>query len=129
MRISDWSSDVCSSDLDDLDAQAIGRHVEQQLRAELTQHGVGLDKKLKIAFQVFEPIQVAAIALGHAIVVSWQWMLVRNNAWRAGGYRRGRRINLGPARDSRHQRHAKVLGNRMQIFMRDRKSTRLNSSH
>src|SRR3546814_5946733 len=45
MRISDWSSDVCSSDLLGLDGLAVGRHQHrghQAERAETLGDGVGL---------------------------------------------------------------------------------------
>src|SRR3546814_7729324 len=103
MRISDWSSDVCSSDLVDRRADvAVGQH----------QH-VGIAELLQPAQRVFgfvlEVVAEHAHALGQGEAAEHRML---DAALRAPA-----------APDVEHVRRAE------QVLGRDRKSTRLNSSH
>src|SRR3546814_3963989 len=100
MRISDWSSDVCSSDLCEL-APEIGAHL-------LT---VGEETTFLVEAQHFEPDRRAdgMARIGHA---------VSHRDARGGVVRDGAIYAVGQERRA-HRRVARG----------DRKSTRLNSSH
>src|SRR3546814_19820040 len=88
MRISDWSSDVCSSDLRDADAAAIGalkprehrhqRALARSRRAEQRDRRPGLDLEVDAA-QNFDGGLVASERQRHTM----------------GGARRVRRLSLG----------------------------------
>src|SRR3546814_940391 len=106
MRISDWSSDVCSSDLD---RTAFPDH--GFVRRPLQLHGKGGDG------------DVARLALAQA---------------KAGAKADAQSAAIGAAADSDRHRRARGQGgwldaaldvHRGDLLGRDRKSTRLNSSH
>src|SRR3546814_2124853 len=117
MRISDWSSDVCSSDLADefgvqADAAGVLSDAEFQFRG------------------VFDPV-------GHGVMVEWQWRSLPG----ASGQRQM------PDGEAQARAHARTPGDGViwrhdfsgagfarslperRAGVADRKSTRLNSSH
>src|SRR3546814_1009661 len=103
MRISDWSSDVCASDLLPRLRQALGTHLVHAPPEHLG------DQVLLAAEVVVDRGDVDVGAAGH---------LAQGGAAEAV---LGEQL-LGGAEDA-------VLGRELGVGHRDRKSTRLNSSH
>ncbi|MNI56045.1 hypothetical protein D3C73_1110280 [compost metagenome] len=53
--------------VDDLNAQAFRRQVDQQLRPEAFQDGAGLDDVFKALFQVFQAVLLAPLGIAHGL--------------------------------------------------------------
>src|SRR3546814_7419855 len=101
MRISDWSSDVCSSDLDDTRASVFGT---------LTLRGVSREVKLDVVFNQLEryPLPPWTRTVGFSATTTISREAFGIDAWPTV---------IGDAVALRIEAEA------------DRKSTRLNSSH
>src|SRR3546814_14650707 len=90
MRISDWSSDVCSSDL----------KLRRLLRAEganlaTIRENVRRDKAVRLLTATHATVEAIAAALGHAEARSFtrafrHWTGCSPSAWTAGAVSRGR---------------------------------------
>src|SRR3546814_4797190 len=122
MRISDWSSDVCSSDLDRLSGPS--GHVDPGVHRRTAVEGIVADAEVA----------------GERIAAH---RLQRGN----GKHALFKRVDLGPARKQLAKRRVAVLAHRFirpahrklaladearrlqSQTLQDRKSTRLNSSH
>src|SRR3546814_4362927 len=100
MRISDWSSDVCSSDLTADSAESADRRAAQRLLADLVD---------------------AALAGGNAIEVRDDTP-ARNHLLRS-------QTLIEPRRDHLRFYHDVLRDWAVGVRLQDRKSTRLNSSH
>src|SRR3546814_4670493 len=113
MRISDWSSDVCSSDLPPVDHG----HAHGQLRARLDRDAAVLAGKEGRPQQVGDHAGVVQrAALAAVLLLVEAFVEIEHRRRRRAGAIAERPQGLDPG--PRHQR-----------LMRDRKSTRLNSSH
>src|SRR3546814_1098762 len=80
MRISDWSSDVCSSDLLDKpggDAPEIERVATRNAIGALARHAVWLEEPETRAANLFDPVVTVASA-----VPVYRLRLQRSDAWR-----------------------------------------------
>src|SRR3546814_7645072 len=121
MRISDWSSDVCSSDLSEYSR---GRRrpiiAGEILRSNQLQLCVGFGKENSVTdiFSIFaDPAVWAALT---ALVVMEVVLGIDNLIF----------ISILSNKLPPHQQSkARRLGIGLALFLRDRKSTRLNSSH
>src|SRR3546814_6118978 len=126
MRISDWSSDVCSSDLDEAGAGDRGEGVEEQRVVRGKNAGIaGIDLDI--------PEGDAGAAL-HLAIERGPERAVPDAVGAAGaGPTVGRLRRLGPASVGIvGQREKLPRGDRLRVGVQqqvDRKSTRLNSSH
>src|SRR3546814_10453783 len=112
MRISDWSSDVCSSDLMDMNFRSL--RVEPATRKNFAPYGVlvGVDPAVDSRTGEFYGDKV--------------------ELWAPGGFVSDEQTRLSVARI--HARPPQVIWmerhfKHTQTFIPDRKSTRLNSSH
>src|SRR3546814_7110559 len=110
MRISDWSSDVCSSDLEG-QANQLGAEAWQQINSEMK---VSSDKAARARVQqIGERVAAASGAEG----IDWEFQLFEEptpNAFALPGGKIGVTSGMLQVAESDDQ---------------DRKSTRLNSSH
>src|SRR3546814_4330520 len=133
MRISDWSSDVCSSDLDaqvsaggDLDPDITdldplpGAYLAglAQLDLAIHAHRAAGDQRLAGTAAVANPHQLEQLVEFDEVAVELEVELVHGETGEAS------------TTASRYRaRRANGLGQPSRCSMRDRKSTRLNSSH
>src|SRR3546814_9037934 len=113
MRISDWSSDVCSSDLHIIDGDALPYAPDKLARKPTC----GVDGFLGVDLRVGTIIDAAPFAGA------------RKPAYRL-------RVDFGPvvgvletSAQITHYRIETLIGRRVVGALKDRKSTRLNSSH
>src|SRR3546814_1393753 len=104
MRISDWSSDVCSSDLFEQQRRRFGDAVERGARRELA--------------------RVGQRGLVHIVAFAGQRAAGERGQIGGGDFRRN--FDGGGGRRVRFRRVGQFLRHKVQ---QDRKSTRLNSSH
>src|SRR3546814_7341732 len=114
MRISDWSSDVCSSDLDPIyrqRASALANAGSCALKAGRT---ANVERHLREALSL-DPVDATALEA----LAEYQY---RNGRYMDARAFSQRRLAAAPAT-------AAVLLLASQIEEKDRKSTRLNSSH
>src|SRR3546814_3708054 len=119
MRISDWSSDVCSSDLSKIKNAAVLFNFEQPAPAELLEQAHALAQTLEIDFlwecapqEEFEATTFAEDYFGHVpTAVEKAALIFALNSAPAYFHRRGKGCYRPAPPDI------------------DRKSTRLNSSH
>src|SRR3546814_2736123 len=109
MRISDWSSDVCSSDLLTGGAGRIGRGLDLlQAGAAKTMLISGVDRdvrprELAVAYNAPEKLFDCCITLGHEAIDTRSNAIERAHWIEKRGYRTGRRLNKG-----RHMRSARI---------------------
>src|SRR3546814_5488729 len=112
MRISDWSSDVCSSDLDILtnfaEAQRNPCHCREELAAPA---GRRHDKRLLPRFETLAFILVSRLPIEHASTARRRSLLCQSNV----------RECEKRANQKQQEEH--------NSYHEDRKSTHLNSSH
>src|SRR3546814_7988574 len=114
MRISDWSSDVCSSDLVLYDAHSIRSHVPRLFDGELPQFNIGTNGGATAAPELESVVASICAASGHSHVVNGRF----KGGWTARHYGR-----------PESGIHAIQMELAQRGYMADRKSTRLNSSH
>src|SRR3546814_578143 len=146
MRISDWSSDVCSSDLYGLEYEfdrpglaidaVIGQSYRLNRRPTLFPDGIGLSGRVSdivgrttIRYKEF-------VSLSHRYRLDKDSLSIRRNevdatigsrsTYAMVGYLRLNR-NIGTDLEDLQDREEIRLGGRLQVT--DRKGTRLNSSH
>src|SRR3546814_9820937 len=115
MRISDWSSDVCSSDLFDLD-----RQLPTQVQVGVEQEIPNLAKRRARAGIAVSDIRLAEARLG---VVGRDVEVAAGRAWISLAYAQQRLALASEAQDEL-RKLVPVASSAV-----DRKSTRLNSSH
>src|SRR3546814_1640013 len=120
MRISDWSSDVCSSDLDDLGPWGI--YLEQVER--VTPYLVKLAKWVETLKRPKRSLIVdVPVELDNGTIAHFEGYRVQHNTTRGpgkGGVRFHQDVTLS---------EVMALAAWMPVKTADRKSTRLNSSH
>src|SRR3546814_14057434 len=89
MRISDWSSDVCSSDLDDafgitfrgqLVAQILHRRVFDPHR-EIEQHAIGAEIVQVLRFELFHRREIAFTQRSEERRVGKEWVSTCRSWW------------------------------------------------
>src|SRR3546814_3338487 len=123
MRISDWSSDVCSSDLDDIELARL-RIGQQPLNAGTQDHARTRDRGILIgAFDLPALARCAFTADALLVGDRRRTLLIGGIA----GIERG--ADHGIFLSSRGKRTHVRLPRYDSLARQDRKSTRLNSSH
>src|SRR3546814_10720620 len=116
MRISDWSSDVCSSDLRDRDWHRWRRRVRLLLYARDVLAAAGVD---------VEPPKAADLRLAAALGFAQDLAVLKCDCVASAVFSGAGRTALKSLLHKR-LKHARAAVERR---ARDRKSTRLNSSH
>src|SRR3546814_7948746 len=111
MRISDWSSDVCSSDLDRFPVYRSGRG------GEFTYHGPGQ----RVAYVMLD-LKRRGPDVRRYVHDLEEWIVRALAAFNVKGERRDGRVGIWVPREA-------VPAGGREDKIADRKSTRLNSSH
>src|SRR3546814_2085666 len=116
MRISDWSSDVCSSDLDQIDTRNV-----QTARGDVGRHQHRQLARLEVLKQA-QTLALRDVAGQHARLEAIQAQALLDELGTALGVDEYQRAEwIAATQQADQERQFLVVG--------DRKSTRLNSSH